>query len=72
MGLELVLSISDPVEVDGALLPLAKGEALESMGGLKDWYTALAMEGTNSGHSWHLVATFLMKIRLVMKVQAFR
>ena len=34
LGLESGLSISDPVEVDGVLLPPAKGEALESTGGL--------------------------------------
>ena len=49
LGLKSVLSASGPVEADSVLLPPAKGEALESMGGMNDWYTALAIDGTNSG-----------------------
>ena len=43
-GFEVVFPTSGLDESDEALLPPAKGDALESIGGLYDWYTALAIE----------------------------
>ena len=49
MGLESVLPISGLAAADEDLLSPVKGEALESTGGLNAQYTALAIEGMNSG-----------------------